>query len=425
MSWSDRTGKSWIRSPWRELRGWVATIRRSSGFKWFHLNVRLVSQNGIFDGCSGGFDGDRDTSAIAATPGRLVRPGPRRDDPVRSSMNIAAPPSVPTIAKLPEATGPRPEWSVMIPTYNASDFLEPALRGVLAQDPGPDRMQIALVDDHSPGWEFARDLAETLAPGRIEFHRNETNVGLAGNWNRCLDLSRGHRVHILHQDDVILTGFYEALGRGFDAPEAPAAVFCQHVTIDEAGLWEKLSNLERRTPGPLGPDWAVQLSLFPRIQCPSIAVKRSVYEELGGFNPGLKYALDWEMWLRIASRHPMWFEPAVLACYRLHSNNETARLRANDEDLADVRQAVEIMRRYVPESARSQVGRGMRAIHRDRLLHEVSDLLSRGEIGPGLNRLHRAIQVAPGLRFSRVRWKYYHWAAKLWLRGLGKETTRS
>src|SRR5919202_7111228 len=43
----------------------------------------------------------------------------------------------------------RPRWSVMIPTYNCAGYLETALRGVLAQAPGPERIQIEVVDDHS------------------------------------------------------------------------------------------------------------------------------------------------------------------------------------------------------------------------------------------------------------------------------------
>lgn len=319
---------------------------------------------------------------------------------------------LPTLAAVPKETK-RPRWSVMIPCYNASELLEETLRSVLGQDPGPEVMQIALVDDCSPRWEFARDLAERLAPGRIEFHRNECNLRLAGNWNRGLELARGHLVHLLHQDDLVLPGFYEVLGRRFDAPEAPAAAFTQHVTIDGQGRWEKLSSLERRTPGVLPEDWGVGLSLYPRIQCPSIAVRRSVYEELGGFDPDLKYALDWEMWLRIATRMPVWFEPTVLACYRLHPDNETARLRASGDDQADIRKAIAVMRQYVPEANRDAVGSGMWLILRDGLLDESVHLMRAGEVRGGLGKLHAAMRCDPGLRFSRLRLSYYWWAAKL------------
>ena len=49
----------------------------------------------------------------------------------------------------PIAGAPRPRWSVMIPTYNCARYLEATLRSVLTQDPGPEAMQIEVVDDHS------------------------------------------------------------------------------------------------------------------------------------------------------------------------------------------------------------------------------------------------------------------------------------
>ena len=43
----------------------------------------------------------------------------------------------------------RPRWSVMIPTFNCAERLRVTLAGVLVQDPGPEQMQIEVVDDCS------------------------------------------------------------------------------------------------------------------------------------------------------------------------------------------------------------------------------------------------------------------------------------
>jgi hypothetical protein len=53
---------------------------------------------------------------------------------------------------IPGTEGPvtRPYWSVMIPTYKAqADYLVETLNSVLQQDPGPEQMQIEVVDDCS------------------------------------------------------------------------------------------------------------------------------------------------------------------------------------------------------------------------------------------------------------------------------------
>ena len=60
-----------------------------------------------------------------------------------------------------------PFWSVMIPAYNPSvDYLEQTLRCVLAQDPGPEQMQIEVVDDCSPAVDVAARVRE-IAGDRI------------------------------------------------------------------------------------------------------------------------------------------------------------------------------------------------------------------------------------------------------------------
>src|SRR4051794_29434054 len=103
----------------------------------------------------------------------------------------------------------RPLWSVMIPAYNPrADHLEQALRSVLIQDPGPERMQIEVVDDCSPEVDVAA-LVKRIAGEQVAFSRNDRNLGLARGWNSCVSRSRGDWVHILHQDDYVLPGFYQ------------------------------------------------------------------------------------------------------------------------------------------------------------------------------------------------------------------------
>jgi GT2 family glycosyltransferase len=62
-------------------------------------------------------------------------------------MDHPSAPSAPSIEPL--LAGERPFWSVMIPTDNGDPHLADAIASVLEQDPGPERMQIEVVDDCS------------------------------------------------------------------------------------------------------------------------------------------------------------------------------------------------------------------------------------------------------------------------------------
>ncbi len=71
-----------------------------------------------------------------------------------------------TIAPVPQDT-PRPLLSVMIPTYNCAGYLRETLASVLSQDPGPEIMQIEVIDDRStqddPAYKFASLKQKTLS----------------------------------------------------------------------------------------------------------------------------------------------------------------------------------------------------------------------------------------------------------------------
>src|SRR5437870_3024247 len=84
----------------------------------------------------------------------------------------------PAIRVLP-ADNCRPLWSVMIPTYNPrADYLEETLHSVLQQDPGPQQMQIEVIDDCSTG-DLAAQTVGRVGGGRVTFRAEPQNRGLA------------------------------------------------------------------------------------------------------------------------------------------------------------------------------------------------------------------------------------------------------
>ena len=112
----------------------------------------------------------------------------------------------PSIAPVSEAVN-RPLWSVMVPTYNCANYLELTLKSVLEQDPGPEQMQIEVIDDRSTK-DDPEAVVNEIGKGRVSFFRQPQNVGAQANFTTCVQRSRGHLVHILHGDDAVLPGFY-------------------------------------------------------------------------------------------------------------------------------------------------------------------------------------------------------------------------
>jgi glycosyltransferase involved in cell wall biosynthesis len=323
----------------------------------------------------------------------------------------------PAIGVLP-VNGGRPFWSVMIPTYNPrADYLEETLRSVLQQDPGPDQMQIEVIDDCSSD-NTASEVVRRIGAGRVTFHRESENRGLPNAWNRCIERARGHWVHILHQDDIVLPGFYDALRKGAEQSHA-GAIFCRHAIANSNGHWISLSELHRESAGLLE-DWHAKITAQQLIQCAAIAVRRRVYEQLGGFLPRLHYVADWEMWQRIACQFPVCFEPSILACYRLHGSSATSRLRLDAADVRDVREMIELTMTYhIPARARELAERA-RSWYAEAAVFHARELLVRVGFAPAWRQIVEALRLSHSPRVIRKIGSFLI----LWCRIIGSRVKR-
>jgi glycosyltransferase involved in cell wall biosynthesis len=256
-------------------------------------------------------------------------------------------PAIPSIAPITESPN-RPFWSVMIPVFNPQyDYLKQTLESVLIQVTDESEMQIEVVDDCSTEGDVEA-WVKAIGQGRIRYTRQRRNLGLLANWNDCIKQAKGKWVHLLHQDDLVLPGFYDHLKSSIQHQEAIGAAFCRHFHIDEDGNQQYLSELERETSGILE-NFIDKIAVRQRIQFASIVVKRSTLEALGGFCTEAGSAADWELWLRISRHYPIWFEPKALAAYRLHSASESSKLIETGQNIADTRRSIEIAAGYLPQ----------------------------------------------------------------------------
>ena len=292
--------------------------------------------------------------------------------------------------------GPRPLWSVMIPTYNCARFLRDALASVLRQDMGPDLMQIEVVDDCSMKDDpFA--VVRELGQGRVDFFRQTQNQGVPGNLNCCLQRARGRLLHVLHGDDMVRDNFYLRMSNAFHQHPEIGAAFCRHIFIDEAGRWLSSSPLER-CPSVILEDSVSRLATEQRIMTPSMVVRREVYEHLGGFDQRLICSEDWEMWVRIATRYPIAYETEPLAAYRMHDDSNTGRHVRTGEDMRYTRKAISIFESYLPADLAPSVVARARATYAMAALRNADSVLRRKDIIGAVAQLSEALKLCASSR---------------------------
>ncbi|MFL6090649.1 MAG: glycosyltransferase [Aeromicrobium sp.] len=92
----------------------------------------------------------------------------------------------------------------LVAYWGDPDFLDAAVASVISQT--DDRWLLTIVDDAYPGGR-ARDRYADHPDHRIEYLRNEVNLGVAGNFERCRTLARGDLVVFLGSDDLLRPDF--------------------------------------------------------------------------------------------------------------------------------------------------------------------------------------------------------------------------
>lgn len=252
---------------------------------------------------------------------------------------------------LPEVTeGPRPLFSVIVPIYNRLNYLEKCLNSILDQDLGPESLEIIVQDDSSD--QDVEAAVEKFGRGRARYNRTKSRLGLYGNTNDGLMQARGHWIHVLHDDDFVLPGFYETMRRAIEkAPETVGVVCCHHTTLYEGTDQTHTTPLLRKQAGILD-NWVETIARENMLNIPAIVLRRKVFEKIGVFADDLNYAGDWEYWIRSALHYQWWYQPENLARFIVHEKRAslTGAMSDSGEAFTNIRLTLDRVSAYLPES---------------------------------------------------------------------------
>ncbi|MBK9711154.1 MAG: glycosyltransferase [Kouleothrix sp.] len=211
--------------------------------------------------------------------------------------------------KLPNT---QPLVSIVTPSLNQGAFIADAIESVLAQD--YPNVEYLVVDGGSR--DETLDVLRRYA-GRVRW-RSEPDGGQADAINKGVALTRGEIVGWLNADDVYAPGAIARAVGELQAHPAAALVYGQAEFIDRSGT-------------PLGPCAQVEPFDLHRlihhldfIVQPATFFRRAAFAAVGGLDAGLRYCLDYDLWIRLALRYPVRYLPAPLARARVYPETKTA-----------------------------------------------------------------------------------------------------
>ncbi|MGA2117232.1 MAG: glycosyltransferase family 2 protein [Bryobacteraceae bacterium] len=225
-----------------------------------------------------------------------------------------------------------PLVSIVTPCLNAARFIGETVRSVLDQD-YPD-IEYLIVDGASTD-----NTLDVLASYGTRVRVASTpDRGQADAVNRGFAQTRGSVFAFLNADDLYHAGAIRTAVEAFAVHPEAAAVYGEARYIDESGRAVGSYPVE-----PFDP------AVFARrcyICQPAAFVRRYAFGACGMLDASLRYAMDYDFWIRLSASYPMVKIDRVLADSRLHAASKTLA-----EMPAAMLETIEVLRRhygYVP-----------------------------------------------------------------------------
>ena len=143
-----------------------------------------------------------------------------------------------------------PKVSIGLPVYNGERYISEAIESILNQT-FPD-FELVISDNASTDrtYEIVRNYKKT--DSRIHYHRNNSNMGAAYNYNRAFKLSSGEFFKWASYDDKIAPSFLESCLEALTREQEGVLCYPRTVLIDENGdeikTYQDNLNLMQQTP---------------------------------------------------------------------------------------------------------------------------------------------------------------------------------
>jgi glycosyltransferase involved in cell wall biosynthesis len=206
-----------------------------------------------------------------------------------------------------------PLVSVVTPTLNHAAVLREAVASVRAQDYGS--LEHVVVDGGSG--DGTVDVLNAL--GASVRWVSEPDAGQAAALNKGVRMSSGEILGWLNADDLYEPDAVSAAVAFLEAHPEVALVYGDAVFVDGQG--HELGPCAQVRPFT----YAELVSDGDFVAQPAAFFRRAAFEAVGGVDESLSWAMDYDLWLKLAARYPVAYLPRRLARYRWTGDNKTAR----------------------------------------------------------------------------------------------------
>jgi glycosyltransferase involved in cell wall biosynthesis len=206
----------------------------------------------------------------------------------------------------------QPLVSIVTPSFNQGEFLERTLRSVLFQD--YPNIEYIVLDGGSA--DSSAEIIKRYAPW-LAYWRSAPDEGQAAALAEGFARAQGEIVAYLNSDDMLAPGAVTAAVAALNANPEWDAVYSHRCFVDETDIVRHYWLL------PPHCNWfMMRWDLIPQETC---FWRRSTMERLGGIDPTLKFAMDYDLFLRFMQEGKMVRLSRFLAAFRWHPDQKSLR----------------------------------------------------------------------------------------------------
>jgi glycosyltransferase involved in cell wall biosynthesis len=286
-----------------------------------------------------------------------------------------------------------PLVSVVIPVFNGEKTIRETIESVLNQTLTD--FELVVINDGSQ--DGTLDIVERIPDSRIQVF-SYPNAGQSTSRNRGIEIAKGDYISFIDADDLWTPDKLEAQLQALQANPKAGVAYSWTDWIDESSqlLGKGSYNTEQG-------EVFTKLLLNDFVANGSnVLIRRQALTEVGGFDPSVTPAEDWDLWLRLAARYEFVAVRSPQILYRISPNSASFnvwKMEASSLQVIDKAFAV------APESLQSLKPQCLGNRYKYLTFKAIEGYPERSKGIAAIRFLWNAIKNDPSLLQAKVIWK--------------------
>lgn len=210
---------------------------------------------------------------------------------------------------------PPPLVSIILPCYNAEQYLKCCLNSIFNQT--YHNFELIIVDDGST--DTTRQIIDAIEDPRVIRIKNNSNLGVTACLNNCISMAKGKYIARMDADDLMHQDRLKLQVSFLEENPDYGLVGSGYNVIDVNGM-----PANRAEPMHTNNELKLTLLFFNPFAHPTIMTRTEIFKAML-YDPIYRHCEDYELWFRISEHYKIINLHETLLNYRIHNENTSIK----------------------------------------------------------------------------------------------------